>query len=178
MSNDSPATAISLTAEEIARKRGINDRLKMGKWFGRAFVFLFLVTVTWIGFLGVILWRAQPSDNPTATMAFGGLIQIVLGMTTGYICIFMGLMMTWYGIDAAYSLDAAGASGDSKGNIALKSASPGLVFAVGGMILVIASLYKVVVYRETGNNPTFVAPTVIDQSPSLTPNPPPPIGIE
>lgn len=178
MSSESPETAISPTAEELARKRGIDDRLKMGKWFGRAFGFLFLVTVIWIAFLGVILWRAQPSNNPTATMAFGGLIQIVLGMTTGYICIFMGLMMTWYGIDAAYSLDAAGSSGDSKGNIALKSASPGLVFAVGGMILVVTSLYKVVVYKETGNSPTFVAPTVIDDSPSVTPDPPPPIGIE
>ena len=37
--------------------------------------------------------------------------------------------------------------------MALKSASPGLFFALGGMILVAVSLYKPITYRETGTYP-------------------------
>jgi hypothetical protein len=75
-------------------------------------------------------------------------VQVAFGMVLGFVCVYIGLMMTWVGIDAAYSVkgDVAG------GAVALKSASPGLLFALGGMLLVGVSLYKRIEYQENGMN--------------------------
>jgi hypothetical protein len=75
-------------------------------------------------------------------------VQVAFGMVLGFVCVYIGLMMTWVGIDAAYSV-----RGDMGGGaVALKSASPGLLFALGGMLLVAVSLYKRIEYQENGMN--------------------------
>ena len=69
-------------------------------------------------------------------------------MVLGFVCVYIGLMMTWLGIDAAYSV-----KGDvGPGSFVLKSASPGLLFALGGMVLVSVSLHKQIVYEENCRN--------------------------
>jgi hypothetical protein len=71
-------------------------------------------------------------------------VQVAFGMVLGFVCVYIGLMMTWVGIDAAYTFRG----GVGSGSMALQSASPGLLFALGGMILVAVSLYKRIEYQE------------------------------
>lgn len=165
--------------EMEARLRSLEDRLKIARHIRYAFLPLLVLTVLCVLFLGYVIIIGQESNNPTATMAFASSVQVVFGMATGYVCVFIGLMMTWFGIEAAYSLDGAVDTGGMKGDLALKSASPGLLFALGGMILIAVSLYKPIIYEETGNRPVRIGPTSQDskkgglQGP--TPSLPPPI---
>lgn len=160
-----PEVIQSSSVEIESRFRQLHDRLMIARYIRYAFLPLLVLTVLCVLFLGYIILIGQGSNNPTAAMAFASSVQVVFGMATGYVCVFIGLMMTWFGIEAAYSFDGAVEAGGTKGNLALKSASPGLVFALGGMILIAVSLYKPIVYEETGSRPVYVGQT---QQPNRT----------
>jgi hypothetical protein len=88
-------------------------------------------------------------------------------------------MMTWFGIDASYTFKGSLDVGAAKSEGALKSASPGLLFALGGMVLIAVSLYKPIVYEEKGGLPVNVRsfPAAADDTPArnaIEPKQPPP----
>jgi hypothetical protein len=105
-------------------------------------------------------------------MALAASVQVAISMVMGFVSVFMGLMITWFGINAAYEF--SGKAGEH-GDVTLKSASPGLFFFLGGIILIGVSLYKKITYEE---------PYHVTQVPSsgkhdvkvdgVTPNPLPP----
>ncbi len=105
--------------------------------------------------IGVMLYmQGATSAKELATldrMALAGSMQVGLGMYLGFICMYFGLMMTWLGIEAAYSvkLNAEVPQG-TKADFALKSASPGLFFALLGATLIGVSLYKHIIYEPPG----------------------------
>ncbi len=72
-------------------------------------------------------------------------------MLIGYICVYIGLMMTWFGIEASYTFEGNLSAAETRGGVVLKSASPGLFFALGGMLLIAVSLYKPLYYKESGS---------------------------
>jgi len=101
--------------------------------------------------LGILLYVViSHSGEHLATgekMALAGSIQVSVGMVMGFISVFIGLMMTWFGINAAFEFN--GKSSD-KVDVSLKSASPGLLFFLGGVLLIGFSLYKPITYEEPG----------------------------
>ena len=120
--------------------------------------------------------QSKPANVDLSTaekMALAASVQVAIAMVMGFVSVFMGLMMTWFGINAAFEL--TGKSGD-KGEASLKSASPGLLFFLGGIILIGVSLYKKIEYQEPGHatkipldgNPGGASPgTIPPKPPSL-----------
>jgi hypothetical protein len=115
-------------------------------FFLTLFVAMFLIVLIGVGFY---------TNATMATMALAASVQVAFGMVIGFVCVYIGLMMTWFGIDAAYTVKGSLGAGDVKGEGSLKSASPGLLFALGGIVLIAVSLYKPIVYEEHGAQPTF-----------------------
>jgi len=120
------------------------------RWFTPLFVLTAFAAIVLI----VLTTTGVFTGKTTETMALAASIQVAFGMIIGYVCVYIGLMMTWYGIDAAY--DVTGKLGS--GELGLKSASPGLLFALGGLVLIGVSLYKPIVYQEGGTFPADVRP--------------------
>ena len=83
--------------------------------------------------------------STTEKMALAASVQVAIGMVMGFVSVFMGLMITWFGIIAAFEF--SGTVGDKAG-ATLKGASPGLLFYLGGIILIGVSLYKPITYEE------------------------------
>ncbi|MBS9405391.1 hypothetical protein KG088_17425 [Halomonas sp. TRM85114] len=122
-------------------------RVNIATIVGRYFLPLLIVTMLFAVFLIVIIGTRFVTDDTAEKMALASSVQVAFGMIIGYVCIYIGLMMTWFGIEAAYSVQGALGAEHAKGEISLRSASPGLFFALGGMILIAACLYKPIEYR-------------------------------
>lgn len=92
--------------------------------------------------------EAQQVDAPGLStaekMALAASVQVAIGMVMGFVSVFIGLMVTWFGISAAFEFGGKA----EKGELSLKSASPGLLFFLGGIILIGVSLYKPITYEE------------------------------
>jgi hypothetical protein len=121
-------------------------RVDFGKTINKYFRTLFIVTVLIALILVGLITTGFFMGKTMEATVLAASVQVAFGMVLGFVCVYIGLMMTWVGIDAAYSV-----KGDvGAGAVALKSASPGLLFALGGMLLVGASLYKRIEYQENG----------------------------
>lgn len=154
-------------------------RVSIARVIQRYFAPLFLVTLFCVGFLFIVISFGLFQESAINVMALAASVQVAFGMIIGFVCVYIGLMMTWFGIDAAYTLKGsfdAGAAIKSEG--ALKSASPGLLFALGGMMLIAVSLYKPIVFEEKGGLPVRVGRFPRGDEPSgsdtIVPNAPPP----
>lgn len=113
---------------------------------------LFCLTVAVAAILVGLIVIGFFTGETMATAVLAASIQVAFGMVIGFVCVYIGLMMTWFGIDAAYTIKGGFESGGVKAEGALKSASPGLLFALGGMVLIAVSLYKPIVYQQQGLN--------------------------
>ena len=100
-------------------------RFNIARTIKRFFSPLFLVTLGFAVFLCVIIGTKLVTADVMEKMALAASVQVAFGMVIGFVCVYIGLMMTWFGIDASYNfsgkLDAAG----SKGEVSLKSRQPG-----------------------------------------------------
>ena len=153
-------------------------RLRIGEIVCNWFTWLFLATVVIAAFLVILITTAVFSGKTIETMALAASLQVAFGMVIGFVCVYLGLMMTWFRIDSAYDLSIRGVSG--KGELSLRSASPGLLFALGGIVLIAVSLYKPIVYEEkggfTGRVETLRRPAAHAEDNSMpSPKPPPPV---
>lgn len=170
----------SLPSEPPAVLRSQLDDLRVdfGKTIKNYFLVLFILTVIIAVSLVVLITIGFFLDKTLDATVLAASVQVAFGMVLGFVCVYIGLMMTWVGIDAAYSVRGGTAAGD----VALKSASPGLLFALGGMLLVGVSLYKRIEYQESamkyvgsqeleagaGGPVEPKTPSVIKRSPSPT----------
>ncbi len=125
-------------------------RVNIARVIQRYFQPLFFLTIGTTLFLFLIISIGVYRGKTVETMALAASVQVAFGMIIGFVCVYIGLMMTWFGIDASYTLKGSLDVGGAKGEGALKSASPGLLFASGGMMLIAVSLYKPIVYSEKG----------------------------
>ena len=155
-------------------------RVNIARVIQRNFQPLFVITMVAVGVLFVIIGIGVYRRETMATMALAASVQVAFGMIIGFVCVYIGLMMTWFGIDASYSFKGSLGGGGVTGEGALKSASPGLLFALGGMVLIAVSLYKPIVYEEKGGLPAHIGTLsslggkAEDKEP-IQPNPPPPL---
>jgi hypothetical protein len=155
-------------------------RVNIAKTIQQYFQPLFILTVVTAFFLFVIIGIGMYRGSTIATMALAASVQVAFGMIIGFVCVYIGLMMTWFGIDASYTFKGSLDVGGAKSEGALKSASPGLLFALGGMVLIAVSLYKPIVYEEKGGLPAHIGTLSSlggkppDGEP-IRPNPPPPL---
>ena len=79
------------------------------------------------------------------------LVQVSLGMLLGASCIFLGVLLIWLGIAAPLTLNLQSEAEAVKGNLVLKTASPGVALSMGGIVLIGVSLYRPVDYSRTSN---------------------------
>jgi hypothetical protein len=155
-------------------------RVSIAQVIQRYFAPLFLVTLGCVLFLFVVISFGLFQASAINVMALAASVQVAFGMIIGFVCVYIGLMMTWFGIDAAYPLKGCFGAGDAiKSEGALKSASPGLLFALGGMLLIAVSLYKPIVFEEKGGLPVRVGrfPPGDEEASgndTIVPDPPPP----
>jgi hypothetical protein len=122
-------------------------RINIAKIVGRYFLPLLIVTVLFALFLIFIIGTQKVTRDTTEKMALAASVQVAFGMVIGYVCVYVGLMMTWFGIEAAYSVKGSLGAQEAKGEVSLQSASPGLLFALGGMVLIAVCLYKPIEYK-------------------------------
>jgi len=148
-----PKISTSTGAAE-SKKRSANSphelqalRINIAKIVGQYFLPLLIVTMLFAFFLILIIGTRFVTSDTVEKMALASSVQVAFGMIIGYVCVYIGLMMTWFGIEAAYTLTGAVGAEQTKGEISLKSASPGLIFALGGMILIAVCLYKPIEYK-------------------------------
>jgi hypothetical protein len=124
-------------------------RMNIAKIVGRYFLPLLIVTMLFALFLIFIIGTQQVTSDTTEKMALAASVQVAFGMVIGYVCVYVGLMMTWFGLEAAFSVTGSLSAQEAKGEVSLRSASPGLLFALGGMVLIAVCLYKPIEYKAT-----------------------------
>ena len=168
-----PLTTVTPSASptpNVATRERLDElRIQFGSTINRYFLTLFIVTIIIALVLVALITIGFFLGKTMEATVLAASVQVAFGMVLGFVCVYIGLMMTWAGIDAAYSVrgDVGG------GAVALKSASPGLLFALGGMVLVAVSLYKRIEYQENGMNlvdTQTLAPGA--RRGATTPNPP------
>lgn len=141
---DQIARAEKAASKEITAKL---DKLRVG--IAASIFCCFPVLVLFLlAALIFLFWIIRSKDVSGAEkLAVAASVQVAIGMVMGFVGVFIGLMMTWFGINAAFEF--SGRAGE-KGDVSLKSASPGLLFFLGGIILIGVSLYKKIEYEEPG----------------------------
>ena len=162
MSNPTKTENAAPIAEKTTQSKLNAQRVDFGNTVKSYFCIIFIVTVIYSLVLIVVPLLLVIYGKTMDATVLAASVQVAFGMVLGFVCVYVGLMMTWLGIDAAYS--AKGEIG--AGSIVLKSASPGLLFALGGMVLVAVSLHKQIVYQENSKN--LVGTNSID--PNIAPN--------
>lgn len=77
------------------------------------------------------------------------LIQISFAMILGAACIIFGVLLSWLGIDAAFSVTGERSSEPGSMRLAFSSTSPGIALILGGIVLIGMAIFKDVSYEET-----------------------------
>ncbi len=145
MADSMPIPKTEQSASQITRQKLDNQRIEFGDTIKSYFLVLFILTVFFALFLIALIGYGFSVGRTMDTTVLAASVQVAFGMVLGFVCVYIGLMMTWIGIDAAYAFE-----GDvGTGSFVLKSASPGLLFAMGGIVLVSVSLHKRIVYEES-----------------------------
>jgi hypothetical protein len=144
MADDTVNSEVTPTIDDSVRKKLDEQRVEFGNTIKNFFPILFVLTVVIATSLVVLIACGFFAGRTMDATVLAASVQVAFGMVLGFVCVYIGLMMTWIGIDAAYSV-----KGDvGAGSFVLRSASPGLLFATGGIVLVSVSLYKEITYEE------------------------------
>ena len=121
------------------------------RWFGCLFATTFgvLVCAPIAVSIAVILLHWLGKSDTTDKMAIAASLEVLLGMLVGLVAIFWGLLLTWFGVESAFTIDVSGEMGTAKGKGAFQASAPGLVLFVGGMALVGFCLYKPLQFSQS-----------------------------
>jgi len=156
-------------------------RINIANIVGKYFLPLLIVTLVFAAFLIFIIGTPIVTADTTEKMALAASVQVAFGMFIGYVCVYVGLMMTWFGIEAAYTVKGSLDAYKANGQMSLQSASPGLLFALGGMVLIAVCLYKPIEYKakfpitEKDIPASAPAENQVQNDSPVKPNPLPPI---
>jgi hypothetical protein len=103
-----------------------------------ASVLLLLVAIMVVAFIAVSHMNVEESSWPVILAIH--LAQVGIGMVLGFVCLFLGTAMCWFGVTGTYTLGAEAAG--TKVNI--QGAQVGIVLLVGGILLTALALNKTV----------------------------------
>jgi hypothetical protein len=156
-------------ADDTTRQKLDEQRVEFGNTIKNYFPVLFILTVVIAASLIVLSAVGFVNERTMDATVLAASVQVAFGMVLGFVCVYIGLMMTWIGIDAAYSVEG----GVGSGTFVLRSASPGLLFALGGIVLVSVALHKQIVYEESSGKIVDTQPIDLNaMSGGVTPEPP------
>lgn len=140
--------------KDSAGNAGASELVSFRNKFTRQFVFsywiLFAMLQLSIILIVFIIATDQVTAEPVEKMALVASMQVSIGIFIGFVSLFLGFMMAWIGIEAAFAFQADADGGGPKTALSLQSASPGLLFALLGAALIIISLHKDIGYEVTG----------------------------
>ena len=125
--------------------------LEVRKAFERAFKAVILSVIVLVVSTGLaILFVAFREDSQLSEkLLVARFIQVSFGMTIGSGCVFLGVILIWLGITASVSVSATGNTTVGTGRFGLTSASPGVIIALAGIVLIALSLYRPIGYTDT-----------------------------
>jgi hypothetical protein len=125
--------------------------LDVRRAFERAFKAVVFSVIVLVGSTGLaILFVAFRQDSQLSEkLLVARFIQVSFGMTIGSGCVFLGVILIWLGITASVSVSATGSTVAGTGRFGLSSASPGVIIALAGIVLIALSLYRPVGYTDT-----------------------------
>ena len=89
-------------------------RADIARKIKNSFLPLLFVPLTATGLLGLIIGTRWVTPDVVEKMALAASVQVAFGMVIGFVCVYLGLMMTWFGIDASYTLGGKFAAGRSR----------------------------------------------------------------
>jgi hypothetical protein len=141
-----PTAAQSAGAGESAHSYAWGALLARGDRFTESFKLtfnsgFFLIIFYAIASLGLTIWSLYAGAELVSTdkgVFMVRLVQVSLGMIVGFFTIFLGVLVSWLGIESNYKL-----SGEYSGaSTTLASASPGILLILCGTILLGICLTK------------------------------------
>src|SRR5436305_178363 len=123
------------------------DSLRIGR---KAFTWAFFgalvfMTVLILATVVVMIIVAVGGDQNLDKSLVARLLQITYGMVIGSACLFLGVILAWFGISASFAVSAEGGASTK---LTLSSASPGIALICGGLILVGITLFRPINYFE------------------------------
>ena len=141
-------------ADESAKSRVVplaGYPASLRRWFGWLFwiTFAILVVLPVVVAGAVIALHIWGKWDTIDKMAIAASLEVLLGMVVGLVAIFWGLLLTWFGVESAFTLEASGEVGNTKGKGTIQASAPGLVLFVGGMALVGFCLYKPLQFSQS-----------------------------
>lgn len=95
-----------------------------------------------------IIVHDSPKLRTAEAMALLTSLQISLAMALGFTCIFYGLLITCLGVTAGYDIKAGGNLDKSAAHFSIASSSPGILFLIGGLLLIGMALNKQIDYQD------------------------------
>lgn len=117
----------------------------------------------------VFLYQSRHSD---VRLAFGEKILILhiirtsLGMLLGLVAIALGVVMSWVAVEAPFRLNANAGSNLGSPTVSLNSIGPGISLMLGGMAMIVASLYAPMWFNVDGKSMTSSSTRPLNSEPS------------
>jgi hypothetical protein len=127
------------TLQEVSEIEVANRRLL--HWFSRVLIpllgIVLLVLIVAFGAMFIAVTRNATGEAPDKVLVVH-LVQVGIGLTLGFLCLFLGVVMCWFGITGTFSVigQVSGAKLDVKGS------QMGIILLIGGMSLTALSLHK------------------------------------
>src|SRR4051812_34112576 len=113
---------------DTAHSNAEQEMMKIREKFFPVFVGVIasVMSLIILSFVALIVVIVVKPDAAEAGL-FGRLIQITFGMILGASCIFFGVVLSWLGITATYSMGLGGETQRGKGTAILENVGPGIV---------------------------------------------------
>ncbi len=92
------------TVHDATRRKLDEQRIEFGKTVKGYFPILFVLTVVIAASLILLSALGFFMNRTMDATVIAASVQVAFGMVLGFVCVYIGLMMTWLGIDAAYSV--------------------------------------------------------------------------
>lgn len=160
--NDEDSSSSFIARSDVYLNQTIEIELvEVRKTFAWTFKVVMIAVFAAIILTELAMFSAAVSKNLTPTSTEKALviqlIQVGFAMFLGAVCVFLGVMVSWLGITSVFAMGAkVRLASSEKTDISLRSAGPGIILLIGGMLLIGVSLFKPIRYQETIENSNTV----------------------
>ena len=123
--------------------------------FAKLFGWIIALTAALVGGMAVVM-SVIPLSGPDTfdKTVMLRMMQIAFGNFFGGVCIYLGVVLSWFGIRESVRVAA---EGPTTGRFDLQTASPGVILMLGGMILIGVAMFSRI---EIAERPTKKRPAV------------------
>ena len=126
------------------------EMLVIRRAFATAFKLVIAAVMTLVFVTGAAICVVAFKNVPlTEKLLIARFIQVSFGMTIGSGCVFFGVILIWLGITASTNVTASNEVAMNKGALQVATASPGVIIALAGIVLIALALYRPLGYKET-----------------------------